>query len=126
MFINIIYCKWYYYLIFFNPPGAASGSPKNARSKGAGLYSREYYEYGAGGGGVSEGVKSLSLNIEVPQNETEFNLGLMFRESLDYDSGMLFIFDEVGQKSFHMKDTKISLDIYIYYYILWVLTEPYL
>ena len=63
------------------------------------------------GGGVSEGVKSLSLNIEVPQNETEFNLGLMFRESLDYDSGMLFIFDEVGQKSFHMKDTKISLDI---------------
>ena len=47
----------------------------------------------------------------MPQNETEFNLGLMFRESLDYDSGMLFIFDEVGQKSFHMKDTKISLDI---------------
>ena len=47
----------------------------------------------------------------MPQTQTEFNLGLMFRESLDYDSGMLFIFDEVGQKSFHMKDTKISLDI---------------
>ena len=63
------------------------------------------------GGGVSEGVRSLSLNLEVPQTQTEFNLGLMFRESLDYDSGMLFIFDEVSQKSFHMKDTRISLDI---------------
>ena len=35
----------------------------------------------------------------------------MFRESLDENSGMFFAFDEVGQKSFHMKDTKIPLDI---------------
>ena len=53
----------------------------------------------------------LPLNIEIPKSQTEFNLGLMFRESLDYDSGMLFVFEEVGQKSFHMKDTRIPLDI---------------
>ena len=60
--------------------------------------------------GLREEV-TLPLNIEIPKTQTEFNLGLMFRESLDYDSGMLFIFDEVGQKFFHMKDTRIPLDI---------------
>tara|TARA_B100000287_G_scaffold431888_1_gene490048 strand:+ start:573 stop:1589 length:1017 start_codon:yes stop_codon:yes gene_type:complete len=53
----------------------------------------------------------LPLKLEIPRNNTEFNLGLMFRESLDYDRGMLFVFEEVGQKSFHMKDTRIPLDI---------------
>jgi len=65
---------------------------------------------GNGGGGMGESVR-LPLNIEIPKNQTEFNLGLMFRESLDYDSGMLFVFEENGQKSFHMKDTRIPLDI---------------
>ena len=54
---------------------------------------------------------SLPLNIEVPKNKTDFYLGLMFRESLDYDSGMLFVFEDVGIKSFHMKNTRIPLDI---------------
>ena len=40
-----------------------------------------------------------------------FRLGLMFRESLDVDKGMLFIFEEVGHHSFHMKNTRIPLDI---------------
>ncbi len=59
---------------------------------------------------VEERIR-LPLKLEVPQTNTEFRLGLMFRESLDYDRGMLFIFEEVGQKSFHMKDTRIPLDI---------------
>ena len=53
----------------------------------------------------------LPLNIEVPNSPAEFKLGLMFRESLEKDSGMLFIFDSVEQQSFHMKNTKIPLDI---------------
>ena len=51
------------------------------------------------------------LNIEIPKNQTDFYLGLMFRESLDYDSGMLFVFEDIGIKSFHMKNTRIPLDI---------------
>ena len=35
----------------------------------------------------------------------------MFRESLDVNSGMLFIFDDVQKQSFHMTETKIPLDI---------------
>ena len=53
----------------------------------------------------------LPLNIETPNNQTEFEMGLMFRESLEQDSGMLFVFEDVGEKFFHMKDTMIPLDV---------------
>ena len=54
---------------------------------------------------------TLPLQIEIPNNIRDFNLGLMFRESLDINSGMLFIFNEVAEQSFHMRETKIPLDI---------------
>ena len=56
-------------------------------------------------------IVNLPLNIEVPDTQTKFELGLMFRESLEEDSGMLFVFDEVSERHFHMKETKIPLDI---------------
>ena len=65
---------------------------------------------GNGGGGLGESI-NLPLNLEIPSNPRDFNMGLMFREKLDKDSGMLFIFNEVGEKSFHMKNTSIPLDI---------------
>ena len=59
----------------------------------------------------TEEFTTLPLQVEIPNNIRDFNLGLMFRESLDINSGMLFIFDEVADQSFHMKETKIPLDI---------------
>ena len=58
-----------------------------------------------------ESFMSIPLNIEIPKNQTEFDMGLMFRESLEQDSGMLFVFESVGEKFFHMKDTMIPLDV---------------
>ena len=54
---------------------------------------------------------SLPLVLEVPQNDGEFKLGLMFRESLEQDRGMLFIFESDDYWTFHMKNTFIPLDI---------------
>ena len=59
----------------------------------------------------TEEFTTLPLEVEIPNNIRDFNLGLMFRESLDTNSGMLFIFDEVAEQSFHMKETRIPLDI---------------
>ena len=53
----------------------------------------------------------LPLKIEIPQTLGEFKTGLMFRESLDTNSGMLFVFEKVAQQSFHMSHTTIPLDI---------------
>lgn len=60
---------------------------------------------------TNEEYTTLPLQVEVPTEIRDFNLGLMFRESLDINSGMLFIFDEVAEQSFHMRETKIPLDI---------------
>ena len=61
--------------------------------------------------GMKEEFTTLPLHVEIPTDIRDFNLGLMFRESLDVNSGMLFIFDEVAKQSFHMTETKIPLDI---------------
>ena len=54
---------------------------------------------------------SLPLVLEVPQNAGEFKCGLMFRESLEQNRGMLFIFESNDYHTFHMKNTFIPLDI---------------
>jgi len=60
---------------------------------------------------IGEEFTVLPLNLEIPTNIRDFNLGLMFRESLDENSAMLFIFEASAKQSFHMKETKIPLDI---------------
>ena len=60
---------------------------------------------------TSEGYIDLPLEVEIPNTDATFRLGLMFRESLEVNKGMLFIFEGVGQHSFHMKNTHIPLDI---------------
>ena len=60
---------------------------------------------------MKEEFISLPLQLEVPQSDGEFKLGLMFRESLEQDRGMLFIFENTDYHSFHMKNTFIPLDI---------------
>ena len=58
-----------------------------------------------------EGYLNLPLKLEIPVTPAEFQLGLMFRENLDEDCGMLFVFNESSEKSFHMNHTQIPLDI---------------
>ena len=58
-----------------------------------------------------EEFTTLPLRLEIPKSSLDFKQGLMFRESLDTDSGMLFVFDNIAQQSFHMTETRIPLDI---------------
>lgn len=59
----------------------------------------------------SDGEKK-ELNVEVVATMLSRNKGLMHRESLDEDSGMLFVFDEERPRSMWMKNTLISLDMF--------------
>lgn len=56
-------------------------------------------------------IKEHCFNLELAQTPEERETGLMFRPSLNQDSGMLFIFPESGKYSFWMKNTLIPLDI---------------
>ena len=49
--------------------------------------------------------------VEVAVTEEEHRRGLMFRESLSPDEGMLFVFDDERPRAFWMKNTLIPLDI---------------
>ena len=60
---------------------------------------------------MKEEFTTLPLRLEIPRSALDFKQGLMFRESLDTDSGMLFVFDNIAQQSFHMTETRIPLDI---------------
>jgi len=49
--------------------------------------------------------------VEVADTPETLARGLMFRDSLAKNEGMLFVFPDVGIHSFWMKNTKIPLDI---------------
>jgi uncharacterized membrane protein (UPF0127 family) len=51
------------------------------------------------------------LDIEIADNEYETQTGLMYRNKLETNHGMLFIFPNVDIRSFYMKNTRIPLDI---------------
>jgi uncharacterized protein len=49
--------------------------------------------------------------VELAQSQSELERGLMSRESMPQDRGMLFIFQEEGIYPFWMKNTLIPLDM---------------
>lgn len=50
------------------------------------------------------------VHLELALTEEERQLGLMFRDTLPSDRGMLFIFDADGPVEFWMKNTFVPLD----------------
>lgn len=56
-------------------------------------------------------IKDNKYYLEVADNNFTRMKGLMNRESMPSNEGMLFIFDYVGIHSFWMKDTLIPLDM---------------
>ncbi len=52
-----------------------------------------------------------SFTIEIADDESERSAGLMFRESMDDDHGMLFVFPQTKEAGFWMKNTPMPLDL---------------
>ncbi len=56
-------------------------------------------------------LKGKRFIVEVADDDAERARGLMFRDELAADHGMIFIHDEEAPQSYWMKNTKIPLDI---------------
>ncbi|NIP18259.1 MAG: DUF192 domain-containing protein [Xanthomonadales bacterium] len=56
-------------------------------------------------------LKGRRFSVEIADDDGERGLGLMFRDSMPADHGMLFIFPGEAYRSFWMKNTRIPLDI---------------
>lgn len=52
-----------------------------------------------------------SFSIEVADTEAEREAGLMFRQDMAGDHGMLFVFEETREVNFWMKNTPMPLDL---------------
>ena len=61
--------------------------------------------------GPSVILKDHRFMVDVADDPGERSLGLMFREQMADDHGMLFVFEQELPRSFWMKNTRISLDI---------------
>lgn len=57
-------------------------------------------------------IKQIEINVKIATTSQERAKDLCCRDSLDQNSGMLFVYDQPGDYRFWMKDTRIPLDIY--------------
>ena len=56
-------------------------------------------------------INDVVFYVERADDDNERAMGLMYREQMDDDSGMLFIFPDSQYRAFWMKNTLIPLDI---------------
>lgn len=56
-------------------------------------------------------IKSKKINIEIADDDNEKATGLMFRESLAKDSGMLFVYNDSKVRNFWMANMQFPLDM---------------
>ncbi len=57
------------------------------------------------------GGRALPFRVELAASEPQRERGLMYRNHLDPDAGMLFVFDREAPLTFWMKNTLIPLDM---------------
>ena len=60
---------------------------------------------------ITQNNKTIKVNVEIADTPGTREQGLMYRDSLPEDSGMLFFMPEEKEQIFWMKDTRIPLDI---------------
>jgi len=60
-------------------------------------------------------INNKKITLEVADTDTKRQLGLMFRDSLDENQGMIFLFNKPREVSFWMKNVKIPLDMLFIY-----------
>lgn len=56
-------------------------------------------------------IGSVTYTLEIAANDAQRARGLMFRDQMPAEHGMIFIFDDEQVRSFWMKNTRIPLDI---------------
>ncbi len=60
---------------------------------------------------LKNGEVTRTIDIEIADKPYEWETGLMYRESMEDEQGMLFIYPNAAPRSFYMKNTYIPLDI---------------
>lgn len=93
-------------------------SPADADMRDSAIERAVVQEAEAGAAAVSRAaelvplrVAGIEIRVEIADDADERQQGLMFRESLEENQGMLFVYPEQRTLGFWMKNTLIPLDI---------------
>ncbi len=60
---------------------------------------------------IHSGDRATTFQVELARTPAEHERGLMYRQALAPDAGMLFVFERPSQQVFWMKNTLIPLDM---------------
>lgn len=94
------------------PMGGDSGGSRKSPRTAVKEYEPKFTKEGElwiADGETQDTIKKI--DIEIADNETETQYGMMYRKHMDPNTGMLFFMDSERQQSFWMKNTYVSLDI---------------
>ena len=67
--------------------------------------------FGCSSAPVTVTLRDQTFRVEIADNDAERARGLMYRDRMDADAGMLFLFPRQAPQAFWMKNTRIPLDI---------------
>jgi len=104
-------------LALFFPTALPGDSPRQAESNGklfenpAAASAHEFKKQGKLQFITGQQRLLTTIDIEIADAEWKRSLGLMYREKMAANQGMLFVFEEEAPRSFWMKNTRISLDM---------------
>ncbi|MBT8284414.1 MAG: DUF192 domain-containing protein [Flavobacteriaceae bacterium] len=102
----------FYFLLIFAAVLYISGSCKEEAKKSVSTAPVTFAKEGTLSVYRAESDSLLAaLDIEIAESDYETQTGLMYRESMEQNQGMLFIFPEEAYHSFYMKNTRFPLDI---------------
>ena len=98
------------FAVLFSACGAADGQDGAIGNRQDGS-AAEAQDYRLEGDKFPITVAGIEIQVEIADDEAERSKGLMFRESLPENEGMLFVYESERPLGFWMRNTLIPLDI---------------
>lgn len=100
------------WIVFTSIPMGGDSAPKKRTGTTVKEYEPKFKKEGElyiTSGETQDTIKKI--DIEIADNATETQYGMMYRKHMDPNTGMLFFMEQERQQSFWMKNTYVSLDI---------------
>jgi hypothetical protein len=96
-------------VITYDPPKATVTTTQPPNSNQSTSY--EFVKQGEVSFMTAKQVFLAAVDVEISEDESERQVGLMYRDKLAENQGMLFIFEGDEMRAFWMKNTILSLDM---------------
>ncbi len=110
IFLLVAFGLWIVFTVF--PFGGPTGTTGAGNAPAPKVYEPKFTYEGDLAFISPEGNDTLTeLKIELADKPEEIQYGMMYRKSIDANTGMLFLMPNEESQSFWMKNTYVSLDI---------------